>query len=317
MSIFDYPGFKNQIKSDNVNVLITSANYDDRCLTLPEIIRGAGIREAFVFQEQGCNHSIKNANTISSQPDYKVSLVEYSVDQPIEIVGKVNNIINELFRRYLQLNVLVDITGFTTENLLILMKRIYEARAGFDSVYVGYVGAKDYSLNQNQKEKWLQKGVADIRKIEGYQVAEKSDKTHLLLLMGFEYDMAVKTIKQGDYDFVSVGFGVTPIQANHFSINYERYKRLVNEIPETKEFRFSLTNPLETKKQILEYLDQEEFNGVNTTIAPMNNKLSTIGACLASLNNESIQQVYCQPEVCNKQGYSEANDDVYLFKLSD
>jgi hypothetical protein len=47
----------------------------------------------------------------------------------------------------------------------------------------------------------------------------------------------------------------------------------------------------------------------------LNNKISTIGAGLAAIENESIQLTYAKPAIYNVEGYSKANDDIYIFDL--
>ena len=54
---------------------------------------------------------------------------------------------------------------------------------------------------------------------------------------------------------------------------------------------------------------------MNTVIAPMNNKISTVGAALAALKNPNIQISYAQADIYNVVGYSMPNDDYYLGEL--
>lgn len=53
----------------------------------------------------------------------------------------------------------------------------------------------------------------------------------------------------------------------------------------------------------------ENHNKYNTIIAPMNNKISTIAAGLASIENTDIQLCYASVKLYNKAGY-------YLARVS-
>ena len=54
---------------------------------------------------------------------------------------------------------------------------------------------------------------------------------------------------------------------------------------------------------------------MNTVIAPLNTKISTIGADLAALENENIQLAYAKPNIYNVDGYSIPNEFIYLDKI--
>ena len=54
----------------------------------------------------------------------------------------------------------------------------------------------------------------------------------------------------------------------------------------------------------------------NIVIAPMNNKISTVGASLAAISNENIQLAYAKASLYNTDGYSSPSDNVYFFKIN-
>ena len=98
-------------------------------------------------------------------------------------------------------------------------------------------------------------------------------------------------------------------------INCERHKKLLLRHPEAKEFKFSLIDPMQTKDQILSYIESKNLSDNNIVIAPMNNKISTIGAGLAAITNQNIQLAYAKASIYNTEGYSSPSDNVYFFKI--
>ena len=54
---------------------------------------------------------------------------------------------------------------------------------------------------------------------------------------------------------------------------------------------------------------------MNTVLAAMNTKMSTVAAGVFALHNPEVQISYAQAEVYNYDQYSTAADDVYVFSL--
>jgi hypothetical protein len=47
----------------------------------------------------------------------------------------------------------------------------------------------------------------------------------------------------------------------------------------------------------------------------MNTKISTVGAALAAIKQESIQLCYAQANIYNVERYSAVSDEVFIFEL--
>ena len=54
---------------------------------------------------------------------------------------------------------------------------------------------------------------------------------------------------------------------------------------------------------------------MNTVMAAMNTKISTLAVGLYALQNPEVQVSYAQADVYNYERYSEAADDVYVFNM--
>lgn len=79
-------------------------------------------------------------------------------------------------------------------------------------------------------------------------------------------------------------------------------------------FTFSCQDILETKQIILSIF-QKYKDEYNIIIAPLNNKISTLGVAFAGLEQEEIQICYASANHYNIENYSEAFDYFYYYKL--
>ena len=59
-----------------------------------------------------------------------------------------------------------------------------------------------------------------------------------------------------------------------------------------------------------------EEMSMNTILAPMNTKVSTLAAGIYALGNPSVQITYAQADVYNHARYSRPAEEVYVFDLS-
>lgn len=312
--------FVSKVENVSIDIFICSASFEERCFVVPKLLSGLNIiRKGYVFYN--CNEVteiISNSEDLKQQLKFESELISLNSNDPVENYIRLMTVINEITHKYDSPNVLIDTTTFTHETLLVLIKLIENKKDLIGDVFISYLGAKEYSIaNEKDEDKWLSKGVDDIRTIIGYPgFTDPTKKNHLIILFGFEYDRTVKIIEVYEYDSITLGFGDRPIQNNHMKINCERHKKLLSEYSEARELKFSLVDPLETKNQLLKYIEDEGLSDSNIVIAPMNNKISTIGAGLAAMTNENIQLAYAKASLYNINGYSSPGDTVYFFEIN-
>ena len=246
----------------------------------------------------------------------KFELMGVEFKKPVDIIQKYNKYFSSIFNRKLE-NIVLDITTFTHEGLLITLKYLKLYKEHYNNLHLVYVTAKEYSINESDIEKkWLSKGIKRINSVLGYPGnINPAKKNHLIILFGFEEERTFKLIQELDFDTISLGFGSSDdsIHYEHAKINQERHEVLFKIIPNADKFCFSLRDPLTAKQQISEHI--AKYPNYNTVIAPMNNKLSTVGAALVSFEHPEIQLCYAKPKEYNIEGYSSPSDECYLMKL--
>ena len=215
--------------------------------------------------------------------------------------------------------IVVDITTFTHETLLMLFRLLKMMLPSTVAVKFVYLEASDYSWNIDKVEdKWLSKGIGEIRSIIGYPgLFNPAKKTHLIILVGFESDRTIKLIEKYDSTIVSLGLGVKKTtNSNNYSIMEiarRKHQEIVNQFRHVQVFDFCPDSPDDTKiaieNQICKYSD------TNVIVAPMNNKVSTIGTGILAINRFEIQLCYVTASQYNTGFYSKAGTDCYIFEM--
>jgi hypothetical protein len=202
--------------------------------------------------------------------------------------------------------------------LLILLSLLRIRLKKEDSILFTYASAADYSIGQENQEKWLSKGIKQIRSVLGYPGDPMpSRKFHLLVLAGFEHERAAKLIDTYESAIVSVGFGDEEhsITHEHYENNVAFHKMLCDLYSKVETFTFSLTDPIQTKQAIQAQLQKKP--GYNVVVAALNNKISTIGAALAAFDDPDIQLCYAQANHYNYDSYSQPGEEFYIFDIPD
>ena len=71
-----------------------------------------------------------------------------------------------------------------------------------------YAPASEYSIGDKPGDKWLSKGISEVRSVMGYPGGfAPSRDTHLIILAGFEDYRALSLIQELEPSLVSIGYG--------------------------------------------------------------------------------------------------------------
>ncbi|MDP4236203.1 MAG: hypothetical protein Q8919_07150 [Bacteroidota bacterium] len=320
MGALSHQEFVATLRTKDIDVFISCASFEDRYITVPQLATDFCPKERiFFFNANELPIISKNAEKLCGLNLQSSKRIALNSEDPLFTCDQFENFFYDMIQRYpdKKPNLLVECTTFTHEAILILLKLIDLKRNLLGNIYVSYVGAKEYSYNiRDNKDKWLSTGVKSIRTILGYSgYTDPMRKNHLIILFGFESERTKQIIDEYQYEYITLGFGSDSMQIEHQKINRERHQKLLLEYPNAKQFSFTLLDPIETKNQILQYLSTDNYRLMNNVIAPMNNKISTIGAGLAGIEDPNIQLAYAQANIYNIDGYASASDDLFLYEI--
>lgn len=299
------------------DLFICSASFEDRCFSLATNLAVTTYGKSVVFfNEDQKGAIVDNAEELSKLLNNCDKVALHSEDPVLNISTLSTTLMGLIVKSEDAFKILIDITTFTHETLLMLFRLLIELE-NYIKVTVCYNDSKEYSYNvSNVADKWLTKGVGDVRNIIGYPgYISPARQNHLIILFGFEVERTQRVIEKFEADIVSIGFGSeeNSISSGHFAINQNRHKQLLNFNSNLDVFTVSLIDPLTTKDDLLEQV--QKYPGTNVIVAAMNTKLSTVGAALAFKENPDIQLCYVKANLYNIDGYSLAGENVYWFDV--
>ncbi|UCH92710.1 MAG: hypothetical protein JSV88_20770 [Candidatus Aminicenantes bacterium] len=303
----------------SIDLMICSSSYEERCKTIPNYFAPEEIGSIFVIENRDSHESVRaNADYLLSRFKGKSKQVVTSISRPLETADSLQRAVIESTKGISIENILIDVTTFTHEALLILLKllRSYYSQK---KILFAYSSASEYSVGDKIENKWLSRGVVSVRTVLGFSGDTlPSRKTHLIVLVGYEAKRALKLINSLEPHSIALGFGKSGSEtAEKDTEANQHFLNLVKQMPisycEVKTFEIYCNDPMRTKNAIL--VETEKVKDQNIIIAPMNNKITTIGAALANLSRPEIQICYAQPIEYNYKNYSKPGNHCYLIDL--
>lgn len=309
---------------NNIDLLICSSSFEDRCLSLIECIELSSVKNVVLFNyENNYDKSKQNSNKIINLLNGKTCWQEKMIfpNRPIE---NCDTFISVLDGFPVNAKVLVDVSTFTRENILILIK-LFKSKYNKLNVDYCYTPSSRYSISEDdsletiKQNLWLSKGVDDIRSILGYPgVFSPVKKVLLIILVGFEYERAQILIDNYEPNLLIIGKASKDESiTNRLSeINQINFNNLRNANAGVDVFEFSCKDITKTKNALMTVYDKygDEYNIV---ISPMNNKLSTMAVASFALTHPDIQICYATTNQYNIEGYSQSCDYFYLINFSE
>jgi len=300
------------------DIFICSASYEERCKSIPNAVADGGKvgKRLVCFNQRSSAVVTSNARQLLERLGSSAQRVPLDKGNPLATADNLQRALSQAGADDGDQSYLVDITTFTHESLLILL-RLLQARVGRGLVLLSYSPADEYSIGLPDEEKWLSKGITDIRSVLGYPgTTRPSRKSHLIVLMGFETDRAERLLDEYQPHVVSLGFGKegTATAAKHHRVNQLAFGQLANKVSKYNEFEFSCVDVAAVESVIT--AQASKFPECNVVIAPMNTKLSTVGVAGAAFRNEDFQLCYASAAQYNVEGYSRPGDTCVLTALS-
>lgn len=292
------------------DLFICSAGFEQRSTMVAQHINITNIKNKAVFHILN-SYQLSEDNLKKIQSLGNFDVIEYPKNEPIQTYDIIKEYLSSI-QTNLKSRVLLDITTFTREVLLIILKIFNdEAMKREYTLHFIYTPAGAYETSTNLDEKWLTKGVRDIRSIFGYSgLHTPSKKLMLIILAGIE-DERVETIIE-NFEPAALLLGKpNKTSSNHALLDQKSditNERLKNKYPSfLGDFEFSCSDISETKDAIKNLCERYE-DEYNITIAPLNNKISTLGVALACLEKDNIQICYASANQYNINTYSQPND---------
>ncbi|MDR1896015.1 MAG: hypothetical protein LBR10_04405 [Prevotellaceae bacterium] len=316
---------------ESYNLFICSASFETRCLSIAKSINKKAIQRAMIIYNSECLSYIgANKESLLNIFTDKSNSVEFKQSDPIFSADNVIISLTELNKKDDILSILLDITTFTHEMLLILL-RIFPIVCPNAEITCIYANASEYhpnayvpngedNENDAANKKWLSKGVVEIRSVLGYSGnILPLQKTHLIVIVGYEHERAASIIKALEPNSLALGYGrpdnATTEKDKEANEQYlELTRQMAVSYDHIDTFDITCDDPFKTFEKISEMVSSQE--GKNVLIVPLNNKISTIGVAFTAIKDSNIQLCYAPALIYNYTDYSTPGSNCYVFKIS-
>lgn len=295
-------------------VFVCSASFESRCLTIPQAIHRLNFTKSYICENidhrelHGC-HPDKLRDALPS-----AEMLWLDTANPRRSWRSLLAIF-EYARRAGDLPVVVDITAFTHEALLMLLRLALESKVRQPTVLV-YNCAKEYSIGDPLEHKWLSRGVSEVRSVFGYPgTLSPSKPLHLIALSGFEVERLAELIRWYEPAELSIGqvAAIHGIGKEHLAIHADRLRRVLSAFSGARTFQFDCYSPEHVRDSVLEQAGR--FPKHNRVVACLNTKLATVGTALVATHQPRIQLCYAKPIVYNYLHYSTPSDHCFVFVM--
>lgn len=310
-----------EVLKNRVGAFLCCASFEGRSLSIPNSIKGMPIKMVTVFAAEDCHPTIMDrASDIKRYFAGRANIVPTRIREPLFTADAMAKAVNQIRGDNIK-DIIIDITTFTHEMLLILLKLLSAHKEVFSRVTCLYTGAREYSKGDPIKRKWLSKGCKEVRSVFGFPgqlVPGRS--TCLIVLVGFEHERATRMIDEMDPERLLLGRG---IQSNEHLTHVshgppmEYFHKLVNNMVSSRgdvaSFEFSCRDHKQTVQSLISRI--QGTHNYNHIIIPLNTKISTVAVALTALENPALQVCYAEPETYNFAAYSEPDDKATVFDI--
>ena len=309
------------LENNHYDCFVAFCGFEKRCLSIVQNIMSENIVKGIVYiNNEVFSESRENLQVFKDSLGSKIDIKEIDIFNPIEVADSFVDVIVNECKKIEKPRILVDITSFTHEALLIFLA-ICNQFLDNAKIDYAYSNASIYaSENSNSEERWLSRGIKEVRSVLGYAGDIKPlNKTVMIIMVGYECERAWQVIDSISPEELIITYndasGSTDQTSGDASLVHANLlKDLAAYYQNVKQYMIPSNNPFDTKKELEKVLSKIEPD-VNIIIAPMNNKLATFGAGLVALDRPDIQLCYAPATYYNTSSYSVEGDSCYLFSL--
>lgn len=297
-----------------IDVFVGSVSYENRCLSVARWLAKSTVKAAIIAENM--NHEELHRGNGERLRGFFPNCFPVDLDtaDPLKTADSLRAALDQ-FDLDASSVVVVDITTFTHEALLIFFGLIRVRFSRLKPIYA-YATAEEYSIGLPPAEKWLSRGVEDVRSVLGYPgIFRPSRKLHLIALVGFEDERVGELVSQYEPSEISLGYGDKDPgrEARHRRRALLGYQRLRSVYDDSRQFTFACFDPIATRDALCQVVATHPKH--NVVIAALNTKLSTLGAALVALEDVDVQLCYAQAILYNVRGYSSPGNELYLFAV--
>lgn len=308
----------NSALDEEYDIFICSASFEERCLSVPKKICRKKIRKIILLENKNGSDLLKsNANVIKTLFPKNRKDIEVDFEDIHSIVKCFSKELS-IEKKRSKNNVLIDITTFTHEELLVCMKMLWESKK-VKSIICVYNNAAEYCVGEELNQKWLSQGAKSVHPVLGFPgMIFPSKKTHLVVIVGYEYSRAFSAISEIEPSSISLVYGsskssLTEKDKEANSLFKTMVSEMAFEYNNIEEYEIPCNDPDAISSGLIEIY--KKHKDMNILVVPMNSKMSTLGVIKSLEEYEEPQVCYAQALLYNEANYSCPGNDCYIYRI--
>lgn len=302
------------------DVFITFCSFEDRCLAVLKNLSPEMVGRVYYFVNSNApKETYEKEMEIGRLLGEKGLCVRVDLFNPLLLTDNIVCVLRDSVSD--NQRVLVDISTFTHEALLIFVAVAMKKFRDANIEYI-YCNATTYASEaEKSTEKWLSRGIQDVRSVMGYAGdIDPTKDTVLVMMVGYECERAWRIIDAISPEELIITYNDHSSSTSPGSKDAgENHARLLKELAayyDNPRREIIPSNDLFKAGIELENIVKSIIPEKNVIVVPMNNKITTVSAALVALRNPEIQLCYAPATIYNTNNYSVAGDTCYLFSLN-
>ncbi|MDF9401306.1 hypothetical protein [Vibrio sp. 1180_3] len=299
----------------NIELFICSNGFEERWKRVLIKLQDSDIKEVILIDRFGkLTDELIRYDEIDTRKMYMVDILcEEQVEQ---WNGIYNNIVSKI-QSLKTSKAVIDITCIPQLALYSIICQIHMLGLN-EKVIFAYTGASEYNIDSISSSDSSYNRISTALGYPG-KSNPSCNEQHLILLVGFDFELAKTLIRDLEPTSLSLGIGTSAYQGNFEDINAEyldQIKSFASKLisaDKISTFEFSCSDYFDAKKSISQEI--ELHSDKNVTLCSMNTKVSSIAAAMTSLENETVKICHIEPMFRNISDYSKCSDTVSIFSF--
>ena len=201
----------NNIINETYDLFISFVSFETRSFSFADKLDINNLAKVFIIKNKNSNDNkliIQNKILFENKFKSDFEYIDVDLDNPIYSADNLKDKFNFLGSNKKRVKILLDISTFTHEVLLLLLCIFRQWVYNIELTCV-YCNTLDYSTKEAVENKWLSKGLKEVRTVLGFPGDSlPSQKTHLIVIVGYEYERAYNIINIIEPNSLCLGYVV-------------------------------------------------------------------------------------------------------------
>ena len=304
-----------QFQSSSI-ALISCLSFEERSLAVAEALGTSCVERWLAIVNEDIETDISvvrsKAELIAKRAGVTIEYITTSKRNPLRLVDALILLAGEGVSAS-PLRWVADITTMTHEMLLIIIAAADEIMKSWNDLTLLYNVASQYSGDDKPEEKWISRGIQEVRSVVGYPGAwSPGERTTLVALPGLDTDRMRLMVEEIEPDELVVGIACPADE--HHSWTAERSRTIAEQLLSTRKgatFDYPALDPFGTIDAVIQAL--HNVTG-NILLAPLNSKVSTAALGILA-RHQTMWQVCYAPAFVYNLSYSTPSDSFLTCSL--